>query len=244
VDIVSFSEIIIAELIVVCGAIVQAATGLGAGILVVPLLILVNPVFVPGPVIFSSLVLTSIMAYKGRNEFVFKELQPTLWGIFIGAVVGVALVSMIDKNALGLFFGVFILGAIFISTKGIYIPMTCLNQAIGGALSGFMGSTVGIGAPILALLYQREPGKRLRPILASLFFVAAIMILSVMAIAGQFSGPKALIGLILSPAMLGGYFLSRRIAAYLDRGKIRMAVLVISGVSGLMIIIKSLINYF
>ena len=54
---VEWAGIVVANGILAAGSVLQAATGLGAGLIVVPLLALISLEFVPGPVILAVLAL-------------------------------------------------------------------------------------------------------------------------------------------------------------------------------------------
>ena len=63
----TFSTFIASALAITLG-VLQASTGLGAGLIVVPLLALISFELVPGPVIFASVILSSLMTYAGRHH--------------------------------------------------------------------------------------------------------------------------------------------------------------------------------
>jgi len=62
-------DILAAGLVIRLRTIVQASTGLGAGLVVVPLLALIHIEFVPCPVIFARLILSSFMTDGGPHHF-------------------------------------------------------------------------------------------------------------------------------------------------------------------------------
>ena len=64
-----------AGLVIALGSTLQASTGLGAGLIVVPLLALFHLEFVPGPVIFASLGLSLLMTLVGRNAIKWVHLH-------------------------------------------------------------------------------------------------------------------------------------------------------------------------
>ena len=64
---VTLLDFIAAGLVIALGSTLQASTGLGAGLIVVPLLALIHLEFVPGPVIFASLGLSLLMTLVGRD---------------------------------------------------------------------------------------------------------------------------------------------------------------------------------
>ena len=124
----SLAHYVGAILAIVFGATVQALVGLGAGLIAVPILLLINPVFVPAPIILASLILTSQMAYRGRREFHPTEVIPDLVGILLGAIFGVALFRVVDSKLLGFIFSIIILCAVVLGIKGKRFKTTRKNQ--------------------------------------------------------------------------------------------------------------------
>jgi uncharacterized membrane protein YfcA len=226
-------------LAITLGAILQASTGFGAGLVVVPLLALISFDLVPGPVIFASVSLSSLMTYAGRHHIKKAHLDKVLGGLVIGMIAGILSLSAIPSSGLGLMFGTMILLAVIASSVGLKLEPTPVNSVTAGAVSGFMGTTAAIGAPVLALLYQHEAGKTLRATLALLYLFSSIGMLVLLHLAGRFGPDEFMLGCWLIPGFVLGYFLAGRIAQWLDRGYSRVAVLVISSVSALILIAQS-----
>ena len=59
---------LLANFILVVGSILQMATGVSVGMIIVPFLAMISYTLVPVPIIFASLTLTIMMAYKGRKH--------------------------------------------------------------------------------------------------------------------------------------------------------------------------------
>ena len=226
--------------IVLFGAIIQAATGLGAGLLIVPILALINIEFVPGPVIFASLVLSSLMAYQGRSHIRTQQLGVVFLGLLAGMGVGAIIVAVMPLDQLGIVFGLCILIAVLISGFIKHGQFTFVHKLAAGALAGFMGTTAAIGAPVLALLYQFEDGKVIRATLGLLYFVSSVTMLLFLHLAGHFSGADIILGIYLIPGFIAGYLFAGKIAQFVDRGHARPTVLVISAVSAVVLIAKNL----
>jgi uncharacterized protein len=224
---------------VMFGAVLQAATGLGAGLIVVPLLALISLKFLPAPLILASMALSSLMAWRGRAHIEGRALSTLLWGLCAGIVVGAASVSAIPSRYAGLIFGVLILIAVAISVRAPKLDRTIPISLGAGALSGFMGTVAAIGAPVVALLYQHEEGRVLRATLGFIYFVSSLVMLTLLHFAGRFGLREVLLGLWLVPAFIAGYFLATPLARRLDRGNTRIAVLVISSLSALVLILRS-----
>lgn len=239
---VSWQTVLAANLVIGAGAMLQASTGLGAALIVVPLLVMIDPVFVPAPVIFASLLLTLPMAVRGRREFSPRALDKVLFGILLGTLFAVSVTAMIQHQYAEIAFGSIVLLAVVMSISGLNVPVTRLSEFIAGVLSGFMGTIAAIGAPALALLYQNEHGKKIRPMLAYLYFFGALTTLAMLFVAGQLPMTAFVLGALLMPGFLAGYLLSPRIAEFLDRGYTRAAILAISMVSALVLVIRGVMK--
>ena len=110
-----------------------------------------------------------------------------------------------------------------------------------GIASGFMATAAGLGGPPVALVYQREPGLRLRGTLAAYFIVGTVMSLCALAWAGRFGGQEIRLSAFLVPGTVLGYMMSRRAAAYLDDGRTRAAVVAVSALSAVSVIVTVLL---
>ncbi|MEE4377622.1 MAG: sulfite exporter TauE/SafE family protein [Candidatus Competibacteraceae bacterium] len=218
------------------GAVLQASTGLGAGLVIVPLLALIDPGLIPGPAVFASLGLSGVMTYKGRQHISFTHMDALLIGIVLGSIVGAWLLSTIRADSLQVFFGVFIITAVAVSLTRLRIRSSGRNAFVAGSLSAFMGLSAGVGAPVLALFYQHEEGQKLRATLAFIYLVATLIMLVTLNRFSKFGTPEMLLGVQLVPGFILGYWLAGRTAALLDRGYSRAAVLILSIVSALTLI--------
>lgn len=237
---IEWAPTLAANVIFMLGATLQASTGLGAGLIIVPLLALISLHYIPGPVIAATIVLSSMMAWRGRAVIDFQGMPLLLVGLMLGIVLGVLLLSALPLAHLGLVFGVFILLAVIASVFGQQLSFKPATVITAGTLSGFMGTTAAIGAPVLALLYQYHPGASLRATLGFLYFFSSIAMLISLHLADLFGVKELLLGLSLIPGAVLGYLIAGGLAAHLDRGYSRLAVLVISSISALVLIGKSI----
>jgi hypothetical protein len=226
--------------VVFLGAVVQAATGLGAGLLIVPFLALINIEFVPGPVIFASLALSYLMAYRGRKSISTQQLGTLFIGLVAGMGAGTILLSAISLDRIGIVFGFCILGAVLISAFVKNFQFTPTHKLLAGTLAGLMGTTAAIGAPVLAMLYQFEEGKVIRATLGLLYFISSVLMLVFLHLAGHFDYADMILGIYLIPGFIFGYLIAGKVAHFVDRGYARPAVLVISAISASVLIIKNM----
>ena len=235
----TITNIILSITFVSIGSLLQATTGLGAGLIIVPLLGLISVELIPAPMIFGSLALSASMAIIGRNNIDFSRIQPVLGGVLFGTVVAASYIAVLSLDKLGIVFGIFILFAVVLSIKSPSISLNYKGCLAGGALSGFMGTSAGIGAPILALLYQHHTGPSLRATLAFLYCVSSVIMLVFLQLAGRFGLSELISGVFLIPGFVLGYFLSPIFVKKIDKGFARPAVLIVSSVSAILLILKS-----
>lgn len=237
---VTFLDGLTADLVITLGAVLQASTGLGAGLLVVPLLALINLDLVPGPVIFASLALSGLMTYRGRDDIKRDHLHTVGAGLVAGMLGGMMSLAHLAPSSLGLLFGSLILLAVLLTALGLKVRTTRASSLLTGAVAGFMGMTAAIGAPVLALLYQHEEGKTLRATLAFLYLFSSIGALLLLHLVGRFQWQHALLGLSLVPGILIGYLAAGKVAPLLDQGYVRPIVLLMSATSALTLIWRSM----
>jgi uncharacterized protein len=232
-------DLLLANAAVLLGAILQASTGLGAGLIIVPLLALVSLEFVPGPVVLASVALSGIMAIQGRREIQTKGLSLLSFFLCLGVVIGALSISAIPLQRAGIAFGTLVLIAVAVSIAMPNMRRTTPVVAAGSLFAGFMAAISGIGAPILALLYQNEPPRVLRATLGMIFTISSIAILICLQSVGRFGPHEAWLGLWLAPGYMLGFIFAPPLARRLDRGNSRRAVLIISTLSALMLIVRS-----
>lgn len=225
---------------ILTGSLMQAATGLGAGLLIVPLLALISYDLIPAPMIFASIALSSIMAFRGRKAIDTRGLATITAGLIGGTVAAALLIAGIPVEKLGILFGIAILAAVGVTLFFRTVSFEPRLLLAAGFVSGVMGTSAGIGAPVLALLYQHHTGPVLRATLAFLYLISSLMMLFFLHLAGRFGQAELISGLYLIPGFLLGYLLSPRLSRLVDRGSLRPIVLIFSSLSALVLIFKSL----
>jgi uncharacterized membrane protein YfcA len=228
-------------IILTCGAIIQGSIGFGLGLLAVPLLILIDPAFVPGPLLLIAFFLNIMISYRERKGADYPSLKWLITGRLLGTIVAAGILRFLPDNILGILFGSLILMAVAMSSSGIHLRIIPANLFSVGSLSGFMATSVGVGGPPLALLYQKQSGNKIRGTLAAVFLIGTLMSIISLIIIGRFGYEELYLSVISFPAMIMGFYLSGKTAKYLDRGFLRPAVLLISTLSAVVVIVKTLL---
>jgi len=220
------------------GGMLQSNIGFGLGPFGVPLLLLIDPRFVPGPVIINGLVLNILMIRREHQAFQRKEFQWAILGRVAGTVLGAAVLVIVPVTYLSLLFAGLIIFAVLLSVSRLNLPITPKNLLLSGTLSGMMGTTVAIGGPAMALVYQRSSGPKVRSMLSAIFLIGTILALISLALIGRLGKTEIELALVLLPGVLLGYFLSRYSIPVVDRGFIRPAILSVSAASALILLLK------
>jgi len=228
-------------LIVSLGSLLQGAVGFGLGLFSVPFLVLLDPRLVPGPILLASGVLTLVMLRRERHAVLGQDLKWSLGGRVVGTGVALGVLTLVPLTHLGVVFGVLILGAVGLSASGWRVATSPSNLVGAGALSGFLATTVSIGGPPVALLYQHAAGPEIRATLSAFFLVGTVLSLTGLHFIGRFGLSELLLGLGLVPGIAIGFLLSKRIVGVVDRGLLRPAILTVSAVAALGVVVKALL---
>jgi uncharacterized membrane protein YfcA len=225
-------------LVVTIGATLQGSVGFGLGVFSVPLLLLIDPGYVPAPLLMTAVVLTVLMMERERQGVRVPELAWALSGRVVGIVMAAAALTLLSTKVLGIAFGALVLVGVGLSALGLRLEPTARVLVGAGVLSGFMGTTVSIGGPAIALVYQHESGPRLRGTLSAYFTAGVALSLVGLALVGRLGVAEIGRAGLLLPGVLTGFLISRRTAGFLDRGYIRVAVLVVSAATAVAVIAR------
>jgi uncharacterized membrane protein YfcA len=234
------TELAVVLAVTAAGACIQGGIGFGLGLVAAPVLALVDHRLIPGPLIAAGVVLTVGVLHRERRDLRLGVVRWAMVGRVAGSAAGAGAVAAVSDNALGVLFGVLILAAVALSVAGWSVAPNAGSLLGAGALSGFMGTTVSVGGPPLALVYQHQPGPELRATMAAFMVFGALVSLGLLAAFGQFGGEEARLSLVLVPGVLAGFAASRLVARHLDRGWLRPAVLGFSAASAVALLVSSL----
>ncbi|MFW6123993.1 MAG: sulfite exporter TauE/SafE family protein [Acidobacteriota bacterium] len=237
----TFIESLLAFFIATGGALLQGSIGFGLGLIGVPLLVMLNPIFVPGPVLLSALSLTTLMAHRERHTIRAKEIKWAVAGRIIGAVLGSFLLTIIPKKNVSILFGAMILLAVIISISGIKLKLKPVNLLGAGTASGIMGTSSAIGGAPMALIYQHQKGPKIRGSLSTIFIFGTIISLTSLIIINRFGLIEIYSTSVLLPGTFLGFLLSKRLTRIIDKGMIRRAVLIASSFSAITVILRNIL---
>jgi uncharacterized membrane protein YfcA len=237
---VTLAQLLLASAVVALGALVQGAVGFGAALVAAPLLVLVRPDLVPGPISVCFPALSVLVLLRDRRHAELGPLRWSLLGLVPGAALAAGAIALLPARGIEALVAILILLAVAASASGLEVEPDPTSLTAAGALSGFMGTAAGPSGPPMALLHQHTSGPQLRATLARFFMASSVVTIIALLPTGRLGADDAAHGLLLVPAVLLGYAGSHLLLAHVDRGHTRTAVLALSAASALVVLIKAL----
>jgi len=212
----TLTTFLLANFILIVSSILQMATGVSVGMIIVPFLAMISYTLIPVPIVFASLTLTVMMAYKGREHIDTKNMSQVSLGMLLGTFLAVYLLKTIHFEYLGLIFGLFILLSVFISVKVKSFRLSPTVNYTGGFIAGLMGTMAAVGGQILALLFQNHPLESIKSTLAFLYSIFSVVMLFIFYMVGDFSYEQMISGFYLMPGFMIGFFISPLFIKYFN----------------------------
>ena len=233
------------EYAVICAVIgvaaaVQGGLGFGMNLLAAPLLALIEPRLVPGPLLLAAVLLTVLIARRDRTDVDWNGVRWMMSGRLPGTLLGALVVASISTSGIAIAVGLAVLVAAALNVVNLGLRPTRSTLAGAGFVSGLSGTVSSIGGPPLAVLYAGQRGPVIRGTLSVVFVVGGFISIAALAVVGKLGGVELGFALILQPPVLIGFWLSRRLAAHLDAGRTKAAVLSVSVLGALAVIVAEL----
>ncbi|WP_319782327.1 sulfite exporter TauE/SafE family protein [Oceanisphaera sp. IT1-181] len=233
---------LLALLIVTVSIIVQAWVGIGFGLLAAPLLYLIDPAYVPGPVLMLGWLLSVVVVFKQRHSLNFRRVLPAIVARLPGSWCGALLLVSIASWQLSLFFGSALLLAVWLSLRRYSLPLNGVNLTVAGFLSGVLGTATSVGGPPIALLYQHEARLTARNEIAAFFLVGTPLSLLML----WWQGGASVLGFSLIvkmlPGVIIGFWLSRHLERVVSVESARPAILLVSAISAIVVLIQGILG--
>lgn len=226
--------------VVMFAAIVQAGLGMGFGQAAAPLLALIDPHMVPGPVLMIGLATAFWGAWREREQIIWNEVWTGWTGRVFGVFAAVIVLAFLpDRKTFMLVFGLLIGLSVAMSTIGWRLRFNRKNLAAMATVSGLTGTITSIGAPPMAIVYADRDPLAARPTLSAFFALGCAV-----SIAGLFatgwSGPgDAVLALLLVPPMVAGTIVASMLKERFDR-RYRPLLLGVAGAAAVLLVIRGL----
>ncbi len=222
------------------GACLQGSIGFGAALIAAPLLLLIDPRFVPGPLLLCVSPLALAMLVRDRGRLRAQLVLWALLGCAMGSMSAALLLDQLSLRSFGLVFAGLVLFAVAISAWGRSPRLDRRNSIVAGALAGLMGTFSSIGGPPIALLWQDQPGAEIRANLAAYFAFSTLISLAALFSVGRLGSAELEASIWLLPGFVFGFALSHWTAQWADRGSTRPLILAVSTLSALIVVFQNI----
>ncbi len=235
----SLLETVLAGAALALGAALHGSLGFGMGLVAAPLLVLIEPDLIPGPMLCAGGLLAAMITVRDRASADPRGVQWLILGRVPGMALGALAVAWLSTAGIAVVFAFFVLSLVAVSVAGVSLPQTTPALLGAGAMSGLMGTATGVGGPPLALVYQRSSGSELRGTLAPIQTFGAVSSLAALALVGEFGLAELGQGLRIAPGMVVGFAVSGRVVPRLNHAVVRPAVLVFAVASAIAILVRA-----
>lgn len=239
---VSLLQIFLANLAVLAGACLQGVAGYGIGTLAAPLLFLISPILVPGPLILNATLLTIFMLIRNRAALQVREVRFAIGGGVIGTVLAALTLLIISTRGFELIFGLLILAGVALSLGGLKPALNARNSVMAGAASTYMGTITAVGGPPIALIYQHQKGPLVRANMSAFFLVASVFSLSALFASGYLGSRELSLFVVTFPGVLAGFWFSGKLVNRMPFEGFRPVILAIAAIAGTAALVRGLLS--
>ncbi len=227
--------------VVMFGAFVQAGLGMGFGQAAAPLLALIDPQLVPGPVLMIGFATACWGAWRERGQIVWSEVWTGCGGRLFGAIAATAVLAYLtDRNMFMLVFGLMIGASVIISAAGWRLHFNRTNLFAMASVSGLTGTITSIGAPPLAIVYADREPKSARPTLSAFFAIGCAISLAGLFVTGWSKPSDLSLALLMVPAMIAGTMVARLARERFDK-RYRGLLLLLAGSAAIILVARGLL---
>jgi uncharacterized protein len=227
--------------LVLVGAAVQGALGIGMGMIASPLLAIVDHGFIPGAIVISVLPLSVGVILQVHHHIDRRGAGLALLGRAPGVVLGVIATAWAGPRELAFLVSGSVLVAVVASVTGVHFRPTPRALVIAGVASGFTGTATGVGGPPMAITYQNADPLAARATLALYFGVGAVMSLVGLTLSGEVGRRQWQLALLLLPGVLIGFAGSNWLTGHLHGDRPRRFILALCAASAIALIIEELV---
>ncbi len=238
----SVLEYVLAALFVAAGAGTQACIGIGMGLIAGPVLVVIDPTAVPGPMLMIAGGINLRNAIADRASLNKPALRRQLLAAPIGLVAGLALLSALSDRSLAIAVSLFVLLAVAVQAIGTRPLDGRLAEYAAGAGTAFSSSVAAVPGPVYAVFASHWQPAALRATLAIYMLVVGTVIISALAVMGDFGLKQLWLALSLLPAAALGLPIGRWLRPRLAGPRFRMIVLGVASTSAIVVLVRQLVS--
>ncbi len=232
------ATLLAANLVMFVASAVQASVGVGIALVSVPLLALLHPQLVPGPMLAAGSLVALATAYRERQAINYSGFGLSLSGLALGTVIGAFALNALHGPDVERVFAVLILIAVGLSVAGLRVKPSPLSLGIGGTAAGIMGTMVGIHGPPISIVFQDAQPDYARAMLGAFFFIAYLASCLALSFFGLFGVLELKRAAALLPGVCAGLLVAPLVAGKVSQAQLRAAILLISAGSAVLLLLR------
>ena len=220
------------------GCWVQTALGFGMAVIAAPIIVILNPLWVPVALTLCALFLSVLNTWNQRAHLELKALVLPFITRLPGTIVGAWLLLQLDTNTLQIFVAGCVLLAVVISYFGKQFEYTPTRMGTAAFGSGIMGTTTSIGGPPMARVMQHGKPKNVRANLSLYFGYSCTISMISYAYIGILNEKLLIESASFLPVCIVGFVLGIKSRDYIDDGeKFRPLLLILCGGAALIALV-------
>ena len=245
-------ELVYFALIWAVASFVNSLSGMGAGMLAVPCMLLFLPVQLTVPLsCLLGTVLSVGLFLQYRKEFQLKNIIPALIGSVPGAFLGTYILTVVSSHVIEIMMAVFLISYViwsFLQKQQEKEEKTniILVGALSGFLAGFFGTTTSFSGPPIGIFILYAGWKKQKAL--ATMGGAFVLINTVSCLSHYFAGSytnELLTYLYVgAPACILGICLASPVIKYISQKMFRKLLLIVIGIAGLASLFRVISHYF
>ena len=226
-------EILVVVVAVVAGSMVQATAGVGITLVAAPVLLAVDPSFVPLPLILGGAVVGIRNVTMEFAGFDARRWRRCLLGAPVGLVLGELALANLSERGLTAAIGLLVVISVGAMASGWQPRRRSWTSVLAGLLVALSLRVAALPGPPYAILHHDDPPEVLRPNISALVLVLAGTISIRLLVGGEVTGADlGRVALVMGSALVG-LLLAPPLRRWVDSGWFRPALLSVCGLGGL-----------
>ena len=133
---------LLCALAVMVGALIQSTGGIGFAMFAAPIVAIVRPDLLPGPMILAGGVISLLIAAREFRDIDYKGAGFAIAGRIPGSIVAGLVIGLAPRSTFAIVFALLILAAVLLSVTGWRVRATPASLAAAGFGSGVMGKSL------------------------------------------------------------------------------------------------------
>ena len=231
---------LISAAVLLLGCWIQTALGFGMAVVAAPVIVLIEPRWVPVVLTFTALPLCAINAWNQRDALEIRTMIVPLITRIPGTSLGAWLLVQLDITGLRIMVSLCVLLAVVITWFSGKFTATPSHLGWAGFFSGITGTTTSIGGPPMALVMQHGNPRTVRANISLFFTYGCIVSIIGYTIAGILSIDLLIDSLSFLPCTLIGFYYGIRLRGYVDGDRFRPLILGLCTVAALVALVGAI----